>query len=552
MKQNLTLCMLIVTISVIFILAGNTFSQDPDTLDVAPGFETLNLAVLGDTTETGEPKNLNRVYRLERGEYYLLNGSITTVNAAPCRVVAAKGDGPKPLIIPAVSESGSAARAFRPGGDVEAKGLYITGIDNLGNQAEKNMFRCGGVGARIVVDNCFLDHDAQCFVRMDGDDQKLFLTNSVVRNSINLAKPNNGRFIMTRASTQDTVFVQNCTMYMGSHNPIQGSGMEKNLILDHVTIYQTRGHMEIRNAVNYTVTNCLFIDYDFEGNWCDPANPDVDSLTQSDFIGYESLDAEVATDEQRNLSVKNNVFGWTPEILTVFSTHDSIKATPIQNITTQTFFNTFPNMIYENNIEECPAFSDAPDPSVVAAYATYRIETHQSDENNPDPRADRNGMAALDVDPTSVGPAADEFDFDYNTDAAAYTHAEGEFPAGDLNWFPDKKAEWETWIATGVESKNMDAVPAAFALNQNYPNPFNPSTTIAYQLKSNTKVNLDVYNSLGQHVRTLVNNEQKQAGSYKTQWNGLNDAGQHVASGIYMYRLKAGDQVQTMKMVMMK
>ena len=551
MKQFSAFMMMVVTISVLSLVTGNSYSQEADTLDVPQGFETLNLAVQGDTTETGEPKNLNRVYRLERGGYYLLNGTVSTVNAAPLRIVAAKGEGPKPLIIPAVSESGSAGRAFTPGGDVEARGLYISGIDNLGNQATKNMFRCSGAGARIIVDDCFLDHDAQGFLRMDGDGQKLYVTNSILRNSILLANPNNGRFIMTRAGTQDTVFVQNSTLYMSSSYPLQGSGIEKNFIFDHVTLYQATGRMSIENSINSTITNCLFIDYDFEGNKFDPTTPGSDSL-QSDFLPIDSLDSDLATEEQRNFIIKNNVYGWTPEISALFNSIDTVKATPLHNVRTLRFISTYPNMVSENNIEEYPVFSDPPDPAVVAAYALHRHATQESNENNPDPRADRNGIAALTDDPASVGPAPDEYDFDYATDSQAYTHAEGGFPVGDLNWFPDKKAEWEAWISTGVESKKSESIPVTFSLQQNYPNPFNPSTTIVYQLKLNSHVKLNIFNSLGQKVCTLVNNEQQQAGAYKVQWNGLNDAGQHVANGIYMYRLEADDHVQTMKMVMMK
>jgi hypothetical protein len=103
---------------------------------------------------------------------------------------------------------------------------------------------------------------------------------------------------------------------------------------------------------------------------------------------------------------------------------------------------------------------------------------------------------------------------------------------------------------TGIDD-NQNAIPTEFALDQNYPNPFNPTTSIKYALKENTKVILKIYNLLGQEVRTLVNGNQE-AGYKKVAWDGMNNKGTRVASGIYIYRIKAGDFVKARKMILMK
>jgi len=94
-------------------------------------------------------------------------------------------------------------------------------------------------------------------------------------------------------------------------------------------------------------------------------------------------------------------------------------------------------------------------------------------------------------------------------------------------------------------------LPNKFALHQNYPNPFNPTTTIRYDLKNNTEVSLEIFNLLGQKIRTLVSGLQE-AGYREIGWDGRNDSGIGVASGIYIYRIDAGDFIQTRKMVLMK
>jgi hypothetical protein len=96
-----------------------------------------------------------------------------------------------------------------------------------------------------------------------------------------------------------------------------------------------------------------------------------------------------------------------------------------------------------------------------------------------------------------------------------------------------------------------NALPKAFSLAQNVPNPFNPTTSIAYAVPQPTFVKLEVMNVLGQTVRTLVN-EYKAAGNYSVVWDGRDNNNQSVASGIYLYRLTAGDYGETRKMVLMK
>ncbi len=95
------------------------------------------------------------------------------------------------------------------------------------------------------------------------------------------------------------------------------------------------------------------------------------------------------------------------------------------------------------------------------------------------------------------------------------------------------------------------SAPQSFELNQNYPNPFNPSTNIRFELPKAALVTLSVYNSLGQEVRRLVNG-QKPAGYHNIVWNGRDQQGKSVPSGIYHYRIQAGDFVATKKMVLAK
>jgi photosystem II stability/assembly factor-like uncharacterized protein len=94
-------------------------------------------------------------------------------------------------------------------------------------------------------------------------------------------------------------------------------------------------------------------------------------------------------------------------------------------------------------------------------------------------------------------------------------------------------------------------VPSKFELSYNYPNPFNPSTKFRYALPEGRNVKIIIYDINGSKVTELVNNYQG-AGTYEVTWNGKNDSGMQVASGTYIYQVKAGDFVETKKMLLLK
>jgi hypothetical protein len=112
---------------------------------------------------------------------------------------------------------------------------------------------------------------------------------------------------------------------------------------------------------------------------------------------------------------------------------------------------------------------------------------------------------------------------------------------------------WETWgPAVGVEEVVVpELLPETFRLSQNYPNPFNPRTHIVYQLPRAEQVTLVVYNVMGQAVRRLVD-EVQGAGEHEVVWQGQDEAGRPVASGIYFYQLTAGEFVETKKTLLLK
>jgi len=129
---------------------------------------------------------------------------------------------------------------------------------------------------------------------------------------------------------------------------------------------------------------------------------------------------------------------------------------------------------------------------------------------------------------------------------------------------------WDVWSSDGFEDTpsssgpreihvdvsdllGIDGVslPKEFALHNNYPNPFNPVTNIVYDIPEVTDVTLEIYNVMGQRVRTLAQGSHE-PGRYQIVWNATNDFGQALSSGMYIYRIQAGDFVSVKKLVLMK
>ena len=147
-------------------------------------------------------------------------------------------------------------------------------------------------------------------------------------------------------------------------------------------------------------------------------------------------------------------------------------------------------------------------------------------------------------------------------DEPSTVEADGVRPGGEFYLAINGVMTKETFTFTGSGEKvevfslttaesGPSEMPNTYSLAQNYPNPFNPSTTIEFNMADNGHVKVDVFNLLGQHVKTLLDG-QAEAGFNQVQWDGTNNTGESVASGVYFYRLSADNYTETKKMTLLK
>lgn len=133
--------------------------------------------------------------------------------------------------------------------------------------------------------------------------------------------------------------------------------------------------------------------------------------------------------------------------------------------------------------------------------------------------------------------------------------AKGNIQVGDKDQLRITQALLSTSSAAMVNVEGVDhpqePLPSSFSLSQNYPNPFNPTTTIDFSIDKSQNVNLDIYNILGQQVRSLIH-EFMQAGEHSVEWDATDNMGRRVASGIYLYKLHTDKNTKTKKMLFLK
>ena len=499
---------------------------------------------------------------LERGKVYYFQATIDVNNSITIKADEAT-TGPKPIVAFLVKEDGTVdKKAMSVRADFTCHNIHFHG--GISGFAEKDIGRAfvwnDTPEMRAVFENCWFEDFDQRTCQLEAPDMRFFATNCVWCDDHKTEGPSEGRSIDCRQYGPDTLFVQNCSFInVGDrwirHLPSSGRLDPINYaVIDHCTFviganYRsafTFGRIENLQFTNNIVYNPGILGSDFMRR---PSKNDG-QLLLADPADYYSPDKAVAPHRLRE------VFYDREEGIRVFGCFgvDSTDTEIVMHHNNCYMDEAIINKIAENDTLH-------PQEWMCSQFENSIVD----DPENP---FDTEELAFVDVPElplyiiddyvgywdqnqylTMHRTAPDSVDLSYGTSAASYTAAEGGFPLGDLNWYPDKKAEWQTWL-TGVDNKSA-VKPLDFALSQNYPNPFNPTTTIAYTLQKATDVTLTVYNMMGRKVKTLVS-ERIGAGANSVQWDGTDAAGQKVMSGIYFYKLETENMSQTKKMLLVE
>ena len=499
MKINITsLCAII-----FFIMTFTNLNYSQTYVDVAPGVGTLNDAVTNNT----DP---NVIFRLQRGPgaIYLLNGSVQAY--IPIHIEAAAGTGDIPKLIPVVGTSGSSDIAFRLRSDLFLKNLYVTGMDAVG-ALKAQILRIQADSLKLYADSCYFENSAQSWIRTDNQMAKIRVTNSIIRNCLGYYA--NGRGVDDRGNNMDTLYLENNTFYNISSRLLRdGGGWMNYFYCNHNTFFNIgKSLFSIGECPSAVFTNNMAINCGFLGQ---------NQSATGGLISIIALSSPEFNGRVQSLEAHNNNFANS----STFQSHRPDTVISVPDFDAQAHLTISTSGFDTTNISEFLTFENQTPPvdTIITGYWNTGL--------------------GQDAYPAATLMVTGDYNYSYPKTTVSYKGAVGGWEIGALTWFN---------FVTGVNDKNGNNKPSNYSLNQNYPNPFNPETVIEYTLPKQSNVKLIIYNSLGQEVKTLVNNVQF-AGVNTMKWNGTNQSGQKVTSGIYFYKLTTEGFTAIKKMIMLK
>jgi hypothetical protein len=511
-----------------------------DTIDVYATQGYLNDLI--DGTEAGA------VYRLvsldttyKYTDAVVISADITIVGSVD------PATGRPPTIQPAVLPDASIPETmFSISGssiNVHFKNLYLLAkaTNNVAN-ADGIAVVVTGDEVRLTVDECIFDGWQAFAIGYNGQWDSFFINNSYFRNMVHPNQWYIGEVLRNmwpgEAYTDTVSMIGNTMIAVNAYAsaPVTLYYMDYFEFIDNKVIYMFKNPFFIFNATNAKLNNNIFhaayvggVDQTEHPWWDNLAEPD-DSYGLIAFHPLLDQVAEVfnpddpgAAEGLRRIEVKDNVYYWPSAITEFWSAWNDTASnwiyTPnwMSERTVSMFADNdaFPYLEESGNIEQDPGFNPIIDESMLYGTGGNDIGILAYFQQI------RTGTAATDVWGFGITQVEDAPD-----------------------WIPSWPLP-ETGYITSVDEVPAD-VPERYVLEQNYPNPFNPSTTIRYTIPQSGKVVLSVFNVLGQEVRTLVN-EVQNAGIHEVTVDGS-----RLSSGMYFYKLTAGDFTDVKKMLLVK
>jgi len=579
-----------------------------DTLDVAvQPVGNLNTVINGDTVTGGTRANPDRVYRLKRGVVYQLTEPIK-VNGN-LNIIAEDGTTRPPVLAPAILTDGSSIDHFfnfiGKGAVIDISNIYMLSVRSdqtwLGWSAG---MRLNADSISLKLRGVIFDAFSESGIRVYSHWTKIDVQDCTFRNLQQSGSWFGGQPFMTdEVNHIDTVkFINNtffaCGSYLWSIR-----GYDNYALFEHNTVvYGIVNPFLAGRAENMHVKNNIFYsmhsfggnpDHVFGGwflNYPDTISSGIVHLRANDsvssyyygynpnyldnpdslvaFTGPESYAKNGVTTEMlsvpnRTMDIANNSYFW-PKTLTDYYTAYNDTVQSYDSVSTNTgtyymlrkailpkFITGYAQMVIDsilapggatvnvvNNEESDPGYNSTITDfaSTVVKYVNKIITGTLDSAWHFKP----NGALYPPVWPLPE-------DLSYTNTAMQSAGMDG-FALGDLNWFPTQK---EAWKLTGVVKDPGSLTPDTYSLSEAYPNPFNPETNIKFNIAKSGTVRLVVYNILGQKVRTLLNDEVT-AGQYTAKWDGRDEYGMSVSSGVYFFQLESGSFNMTKKMVLMK
>ncbi len=436
----------------------NAFAQAPDTVDVPVMIDgtplgAINKFIQGDTTTTGERSNPNRVYRLARGQIYFVDGTLMS-QGYHLRIMGEPEDPANPVkpatIAPGIRADGSFANILMQArGDLTVENVYFMGRPPTG--AQDIMLRVNWAiqvaydNGRVELKNCTFEWVARHCVAINSEYNDVFVSDCYFRNNQSMNGIWGGAGIVTNNNPADSVVIVNnsfvncnCLPFNVRFNTVNYCSFQHNTIvnsLNEFTLWDWWSNATFSNNIFYNVhsigeTPEEMSTHDPDGLLWGIAN--VDTIP-ADFLAQLGI-----SEQDRMVDVNNNCYFHDQKVFDFLNSIDTVYAEPWMNERTQAMFDadeSYPHLVTENNINTDPKFTSPPENlDLMIEWMTYFREFASTPTYHWGWDPDDDGF-------NIQWPLPE--DLSYSEASALYTGGSDGFPIGDLNWFPDKKAEWE-------------------------------------------------------------------------------------------------------------
>mgnify|MGYP001164067374 FL=1 len=584
----------ITTVFVCVLIPASIVAQDTLLISWAETPGLLESTIQADTTNDGT--QAHDVYLLEANRIYLQRTELN-VNSHVNITGQTPADGEFPATIqPMPGADGLSGFTGWPNGNfqVYGDGANFTMRNLILNGASIDQgFNLGSVVTargdlqKIVMDNVVASHYVTFTFSTFGTSTDFHLNNSVVKAFTNGP---GGQYFGGLSwgggswmGTIDTLVVQHSTIHNVIGECIVVYGQVDHGLVDHNTFANiVMGVIWYRGQNNMTVSNNLFYNtkshgqsaYDISGWGVWHPGGQGQMSVMPEYTHPDStlmVGADVADHMNRNINYHNNVW-WHDEHLTGFmegtdpwsweassTSFDTLADGTIDTIvTTTTVHDTMLALAHQSKWND--------DSTLVTLDQGRGVS--QSNNINSDPGINLDDQYIITQlartwdfrdNLTSDTPPFDTQWWQYEPDGS---HISIEWPMSlDMSYDPTSAAATASatggpvgdprWMQSTVGIDNDVNVPKEFTLKQNYPNPFNPTTDISFTIGQTSDINLTIYNLLGQKVRVLEN-ASRQAGTHTLRWDGRDQMGQDVSTGVYLYTLTNGTKSITKKMALMK
>ena len=588
---------MISTITYTQVVAGQDTIQIPSG---AANAGLLEATINSDVDGNGDRLNPNRVYELATGFHFVLSAINVNNDTGTIRIVGETG-GKKPVIIPLTTNSNGPGQN-KVNGSLELKNLHIQGRDDEGGKWKGHLFEVNGANRSLFVEDCLIEFPERGFkLQSVTSGLTIEMRNNYFRDLFVEGQQYSGNVINAKGVPIESLIFENNTVSNAGIPLLMQNQMVTYALINHNTFINTSTYINLNpNFYEAYITNNLFYNANTIGTNADNSlsNPDGQAIT---IVGIDELDINIGSAGIPLYAMD----GSQTSVIAPYNDVSQLKIYVADNIyfneaTLDKYNNGFYSAAFPNVAPESYLYSVNPGPHMVDVPvlfmgaredALFDGNTNISRENNifgQDPGLGTEAISVAeaeqlaiwqrlrlevpgetrtpdmtsylfgDFDPTTIpGIESEDSDGilkfsdlieDFSINPSFASNIDGH-TIGALHWTSeidsyDPVDGLADIITAYNNSLSVDDIANNIFELKGYPNPSNNEAVIQFNMPNGSNVKMSVYNILGAHITTLVDNESYSAGVHSVKWNTSN-----INSGLYFLKLEAGNSSQTLKMM---